>query len=200
MAKIKRKKSKAKTSRRRRHGPSTWNRFVKSHAGKGHSMKTLGAMYRKAGHGKSKVARKGRRRKSDSLRVGKGVSSYAAKFRKDLQDELVIQGLSLASAKKKVSEYLMSRVGMNEMNDLASAYDTSDWRTKAEEAAVKAKRAKAARKRNELMREAVQGLKVVEKNIRKTESKAEKDARKADRLAKAKKAIADVGSLSTSLP
>ena len=32
MAKIKRKKSKAKTSRRRRHGPSTWNRFVKSHA------------------------------------------------------------------------------------------------------------------------------------------------------------------------
>lgn len=110
MAKIKYKKSKAKraakkASRRRRHGPTSWNKFVKNHAGKGHSMHTLGVMYRKAGHGKKAAKKPGRRK---ARRSG---SQSSSSLKHELVRDLLMLGISLKDAKERANAEILKLAG-----------------------------------------------------------------------------------------
>jgi hypothetical protein len=167
MAKIaKRKKSRKAKKSTRRHGLSAWNRFVKAHKGKGHSMATLGRMYRKAGHGVKKGAKKGRRKARRSS-VPAMPKSFGAKVKGQLVREFTAAGLSLAEAKKQANKEIYDGL------DLGSLWQT-EFKTKwTEERGKFQKRVDEARTRAEEAED-----KKIEKELEAQAKKAEAKLKK----------------------
>jgi hypothetical protein len=178
----KRRKAK-KSAKKTRKGLSTWQKFMKQHRGQGHSVQTLARMYRKAGHGKRKPAKRGKRHHSSESVSSRGRGGYRTKFRKELTDRLVEQGLSLATAKKKVSEYMANTVSDAVMRAYAAEFDEKN----AESVIAEETRAQR-RAREKSIKEAIEGLKAAEKDKDKADKKAAKEKAQEKRKAEYQKA------------
>jgi hypothetical protein len=93
---------------------STWQKFQKAHAGKGMSVKEMSRLFHSKGLGKKKAPKKGKKKAKRARSVNtssKRYRDYARKFRENVINELVAEGLSLATARKQASEMLKDAVG-----------------------------------------------------------------------------------------
>lgn len=110
-------KKTAKKAAKKHRKLSSWQRFMKQNKGKGLSVKEMAKLFRSKGLAKKKAAKKGKKAKhAKRAKVNTKSQSYrdyARKFRQDVINELVAEGLSLESARKQASETLKQAAGVD---------------------------------------------------------------------------------------
>lgn len=167
-----------------RHGKkrplSTWQRFMKSH--KGMTSKKIAALYRAAGHGKKKTAKRGRKSAKKSRRSSSSVAprSYANKFRAQLVKHYQEAGLSLTTAKKKASAVMEQEIDTGNINEAWKR----EFDLKKAELKNASDKARAARELKEIERLVREGDAEDERENAKRKREAEAQVKKNEREGK----------------